>query len=98
MSRRRAKEQPVGRPGEGKRRSPVEPSRRYTPPAWRVYRPRSHKLIGACLVALGAALILVNYADYTDLNLLPGGHQEAYFFLGILIAASGAWWFGWFDR
>jgi len=53
---------------------------------------------GASQVAAGVALIVVNYIDYSGSSLLPGGHQEAYFVLGILVAASSIWWFGWFDR
>ena len=39
----------------------------------------------------------INYLDYADLNLLPGGHQEDCFFPGVAVAASGSWWLG-FDR
>ena len=60
-------------------------------------RPTWHKLIGALLIVAGAALVIINYADYSA-HILPGGHQEGYFLLGIVIAASSSWWFGAFDR
>lgn len=46
----------------------------------------------------GLALVVVNYLDYGDRALLPGGHQEGYFLLGLAIALSGSWWLGLFDR
>lgn len=79
---------------------PPEDSPRYTPP--RIpsvrWRPTWHKVTGWVLVALGLAIVLINYVDYVDYSLLPGGHQEGYLFLGIAIAGSGGWWLGLFDR
>jgi hypothetical protein len=31
-------------------------------------------------------------------TLLPGGHNELYLVLGITVAGSSLWWFGWMDR
>ena len=55
-------------------------------------RPTWHKVVGWTLI------VIVNYLDYADLKLLPGGHNEGYFFLGGLIAVAGSWWTGLFDR
>ena len=74
------------------------PSARYTPPAWRLYRPRAHKVVGIALLLLGLAIVVINYVDLGGAHILPGGHQEGYFFLGLLIAGTSTWWFGWFDR
>jgi hypothetical protein len=53
--------------------------------------------VGGLSIAIGLAVIVVNYIDYADLRLLPGGHQEWYFALGFVVAASGTWWLGFFD-
>ena len=47
---------------------------------------------------LGLSLIVLNYIDYADANLLPGGHQDLYFIIGVALALSSMWWFGLFDR
>ena len=73
---------------------------RYTPPkrvAYRI-RPRWHAVVGVVQVVFGLAIVVINYIDYANVRLLPGGHQEIYFVLGIMIAAGSVWWFGWFDR
>ena len=62
------------------------------------HRPSWHKALGWLSIGIGIAVIVVNYIDYADLRLLPGGHQEWYFFLGLGVAASGTWWLGFFDR
>lgn len=75
------------------------PTGRYTPPktvAFRI-RPTWHKVAGVIQVLLGIALVVINYIDYAA-SILPGGHQEAYFLLGIVIAGGASWWFGAFDR
>lgn len=74
-------------------------SGRYTPSsrAFRV-RPRRHKIFGVIQLIVGVAIVIVNYVDYADLQLLPGGHQEIYFVLGLVVAAGSMWWFGAFDR
>ena len=75
-------------------------SGRYTPPKRAEYRirPGAHKVIGVVELVLGFAIIFINYVDYANMRLLPGGHQEGYFVLGMVIAAGSLWWFGWFDR
>lgn len=50
------------------------------------------------MVAAGVALVLANYAQDFGPRVLPGGHNELYFLLGIMIAGSGSWWLGVFDR
>lgn len=55
-------------------------------------------MIGVVQLVLGVAIVAINYIDYADLRILPGGHNELYFLLGIVIAGGSIWWFGWFDR
>ena len=50
------------------------------------------------VVVLGVVLIVVNYAEHMKLGWMPGGHKEAYFAVGIVIAALGAWFLAAFDR
>jgi hypothetical protein len=54
--------------------------------------------VGIAVVALGVLLIVLNYAEHMNLGWMPGGHREAYFALGIAIAAFGAWLLAAFDR
>lgn len=74
-------------------------SARYTPPNRGVFRPGWHKLVGAASVVVGILVVVVNDGMYfIEATLLPGGHNELYLIVGLAIAASGTWWFGWFDR
>jgi hypothetical protein len=67
--------------------------------SWRAgYRPPWHRILGWVLIAIGALIVVVNDAAYVDINLMPGGHNEAYFVLGLLVAGFGSWWTGLFDR
>lgn len=44
-------------------------------------------------------VVIVNYVDLANLKLLPGGHNEGYFFLGLVLAGVGLYYFlGLFDR
>lgn len=64
-------------------------------------RPRSHSIVGALLLIAGATVIVLNYAIVlggVPKGALPGGHSEGYLILGLAIAGSSTWWFGWFDR
>jgi hypothetical protein len=36
--------------------------------------------------------------EFSDLELLPLGHSPLYRMLGIVVAISSTWFFGWFDR
>lgn len=74
------------------------PSGRYTPPL-RQPRLRSgwHRFAGVAQLILGISFIVVNYLD-AAVHLLPGGHSELYFVLGLVVAGGSSWWFGWFDR
>jgi hypothetical protein len=42
-------------------------------------------------VAVGLLVVLVNYGAELGLDVMPGGHQEAYFLLGLFIAGAGTW-------
>lgn len=75
------------------------PPSRYTPPRLvKRIRPGWHLGAGIAELVVGILLVLGNYAEEFGTNLLPGGHQELYFLLGLLIAGGSMWWFGWFDR
>ena len=56
------------------------------------FRPWWHRVIGALLAVVGATLVFGNYAA-----IFPGGHKEAYFLVGLLLAGTSTWWFGLFD-
>ena len=76
-------------------------SSRYTPPLKSVrFRPELHKLIGAVILVIGIAIVIVNDIVLlgASATLLPGGHTELYLMLGVVIAGYSTWWFGWFDR
>lgn len=72
---------------------------RYTPPLLRKrYRPTWHRWTGWLQVGTGVVFVLLNYAQDFGPRLLPGGHNELYFLLGLAVAGSGSWWLGVFDR
>lgn len=91
-SRSPSKQQRLRQRGEP---PPVAPGNRR--PQLRI-RPVWHRPAGIVLAALGAILIVVNYAEHMDIGWIPGGHKEAYFALGLIIAATGAWFLAAFDR
>ena len=85
-----------------KESGPVKPvaSSRYTPPvkSFRL-RPGWHKTVGALIVGVGLAVVILNEVMLLNsMTLLPGGHSELYLVLGVAIAGYGTRWFGWFDR
>lgn len=61
-------------------------------------RPPRNKPAGWALVAAGLGLAIVNDAEYLDIGILPGGHNELYLILGLLICALGAYLLGAFAR
>jgi len=61
-------------------------------------RPLWHRGAGFLTAVAGVGLIIFNYAEELGSRVLPGGHQEAYFALGMVIALTSSWWFGLFDR
>jgi len=61
-------------------------------------RPGWHLWVGVGELVVGTLMVVVNYAAEFTPGLLPGGHQEIYFFAGLGVAAGALWWFGWFDR
>lgn len=67
------------------------------------FRSAREKVLGACLIVFGVAVVIVNYASEPNgsgegLHVLPGGHSPLYVPLGIAIAVWGVWWTGLFDR
>ena len=87
--------------GPTPRKSPPTPpaSARYTPPRMvKRIRPGWHLAAGVVELVVGVLLVIVNYGEEFGLHVLPGGHQEAYFFAGLFLAGGSMWWFGWLDR
>lgn len=76
-------------------------SSRYTAPQpkFRI-RPKWHRLAGWFGVVLGVAIAVANDGMLIaeDLRLLPGGHQELYLILALLVAGGSTWFLGVFDR
>lgn len=88
---------PRKRKGPTARKRPPEeiPSARYTPPERKRpprFRPWWHRAVGGVQAIVGATMVIGNYAA-----LLPGGHKEAYFVVGMILAVASTWWFGAFD-
>jgi hypothetical protein len=67
------------------------------PPAPR-FRPTWHRVTGIALVVVGVVVVALNLIDRADKSILPGGHNELYFLLGLALAGYGTWWLGLFDR
>ncbi len=88
-------------PKSRSKRHPKQPPQAQRPPrsglSYRAgLRPRWHRPVGWTLIAVGVAV--VNYLAYAGVEVLPGGHNELYFILGVLVATFGSWWTGLFDR
>jgi len=82
------------------REAPVEQTTRYTPPAKRrgIFRPTWHKVVGGLSILAGLGVFVANDLEWLGVHVMPGGHNELYAGLGVGIAATSMWWFGWFDR
>lgn len=58
-------------------------------------RSRASRIAGWIAVALGVAIVALNYAmEVSDVVVLPGGHQELYFGFGVLLSLGGLWFTG----
>ncbi len=82
------------------KRGPLVSSRR-TPTRRAIrFRPDWDQALGIALLLVGAAVAALNDLILLDFppTLLPGGHNELYLILGVVIAGYSTWWFGWFDR
>lgn len=91
-SRRASQQQHLRRRGElSSSANKYERPRAKSRPAW-------HRPVGITVAVLGVLLIVVNYAEHMNLGWMPGGHNEGYFALGIVIAGLGAWFLAVFDR
>ena len=78
----------------------VPASARYTPKfkARGPFRPTWHKVVGGLLIVLGLSIFVINDLAWFDIYIMPGGHNELWAVVGIAVAATSTWWFGWFDR
>jgi hypothetical protein len=65
-----------------------------TPPAFRV-RPSWHRIIGVLVVVAGGALLFICQFNGWGIHDY-GGH--IWYLVGGLIAGSGLWWFGMFEK
>lgn len=55
-------------------------------------RVRRERIVGGGAIAVGGAVFLLNLVmEFSTLVLLPGGHQEAYFFAALVTLFGGAW-------
>lgn len=101
-SRGRAKPKPRSKaspkPHLNKQGEPISSAANSYQRSGRRVRPEWHRPAGIAVVVFAVAVILVNYGEHFDLGWMPGGHNEGYFFLGITIAAFGAWLLSAFDR
>lgn len=84
------------RQAETRRRPPPQGSRegRYTETAEKYERRlRRDRILGTAGLVIFGPLLLVNLLLewWPEGRLLPGGHSEAYFFVGILGLAYSAW-------
>ncbi len=61
-------------------------------------RPRWNKPAGWALIAAGVLIAIVNDVAYFSTGILPGGHNELYLILGLLIGVFGAYLLGVFAR
>jgi len=98
---RRGEPSSAGRPRSDSRAPQATPTNRYTPPEKHFrFRPTWHKIVGTIVLVLGLGLIVANEVMLLERSatLLPGGHREVYLLLGVIIAGTSLWWFGWFDR
>ena len=86
------------RPPSLENKAPTSPRGRYTPPArpFRI-RPDWHKPLGWVIVALAVVVAVVNDLAVFDIDLMPGGHNELYLLLALIIAGGGTWLLGLFD-
>lgn len=75
-------------------------SSRYTPPERKPFRfrPEWHKPLGWVIVVLGVVIAVVNDLAFFDIEVMPGGHNELYLILALLVAGGGTWFLGAFDR
>ena len=55
-------------------------------------RSLASRVAGWVLVVLGITVAALNYAmEVADVVLLPAGHQELYFALGVVLVIAGLW-------
>ena len=71
---------------------------RVTRPAPGPRRPAWHRRLGWVVLAIGVAVLVLNYLMLLlPQTLLPGGHSEAYLILALVIGGFAAWLLGVFD-
>lgn len=52
------------------------------------------------MLGAGIAIIVLNDAMRltSGVTILPGGHSELHLLLGVAVAGTSLWWFGWMGR
>lgn len=75
-------------------------SARYTPRQKKPFRfrPDWHRPVGWAIVVFAITVAVVNDLALFDIRVMPGGHNELYLVLAVLIAGGGTWFLGLFDR
>lgn len=73
-------------------RAAVESKRKVYPP----FRPW-HRPVGLGMLVSGILIAVVNDLAYLNIEVMPGGHNELYLMLGVLVAGTGAYLAGFFS-
>jgi len=60
-------------------------------------RPWWRKGVGIGVLAFSVAIIVANWVARIGLDVIPGGHQEWYFGIGVIGGLIGMWLLGAFD-
>ena len=97
VTRRGSSSESESLPGQTPGGAPVHVGR-VTRPAPGPRRPAWHRRLGWVVLAIGVALLVLNYLMLLlPQTLLPGGHSEAYLVLALVIGGFAAWLLGVFD-
>ncbi|MFP5298791.1 MAG: hypothetical protein ACLGHL_07380 [Actinomycetota bacterium] len=73
-------------------RTAVESRRKVYPP----FKPW-HRPTGLAMLVVGILVAVVNDLAYLNIEVMPGGHNELYLMLGVLVAGAGAYFAGFFS-
>lgn len=64
------------------------------------HRPTWHRWLALSLLLAGVSVLILNDVMLLQPSvvLLPGGHNELYLLVAVVISGFSTWFFGWFDR